>query len=318
MIDFNTLGDIARTVLASGNCPNHLKKYERIYADTKKNMYVSVVDKKKTVAHMQITMQRGVEAGIQPITALNTIVWYNGRPCLYGDAAWASVASHPEYSGFEESEDGFVLNRTKAHGKVVKCVRNFTREEAEKAGLMSLPHWQKYTERMLMIRSRGWAMRDLFADVLNGLSLAEEQKDIEQMGNHIVAPIEDAPIDEFTQKALEERGLSPDPQFMTASEVQERVNNYGTAPMSGALDKLSEAHEKAFEDMLTHGVSTLKTEPGAINYVDMKEVLKMPGFTIECENCGEAFQSKNDRRKFCSQACKSQFHYNKKREEDDE
>jgi len=49
--------------------------------------------------------------------------------------------------------------------------------------------WVTYPDRMLKMRARAFALRDAFADVLKGLGIAEEMRDIE----HIAAPPPPAP-----------------------------------------------------------------------------------------------------------------------------
>lgn len=279
MTDFEDLGAIARQTLKAGMCPEHLIAYRRVFSEKNKDRYVDIIDQDKTIALMQLTMQRGVEAGIGAISALMNIVWFNKRPCLWGDAAWTKVVSHHEYGGFEEKEDGFHLMRKKADGKVC-CIRKYTLEDAEKAGLMVLLHWRRYTDRMLMIRARSWAMRDLFPDALHGLSIAEEQRDVEDLQGYVPpAPDPDDPLDPFTKKALEERGM------------------YGVSPAAAALDDIRE------------GVSFLG---------NLKSSLEMPGIDGTCDNCGKTFKAKTARKKFCSESCKNQFHYNKQKENQDD
>jgi len=56
--------------------------------------------------------------------------------------------------------------------------REFSRADAERAGLWNKDGtWKKYPKRMLQMRARGWSLRDVFADVLCGLSIREEVRD---------------------------------------------------------------------------------------------------------------------------------------------
>lgn len=58
-------------------------------------------------------------------------------------------------------------------------VSRFTVEEATTAGLWDKAGpWKQYPKRMLRFRSRGFNLRDNFADVLKGLRTAEEVQDI--------------------------------------------------------------------------------------------------------------------------------------------
>jgi hypothetical protein len=52
---------------------------------------------------------------------------------------------------------------------------------AKKAGVWKKAGpWNDYPDRMLNIRARAWCLRDLFADVLHGLSVGEEVEDYSQ------------------------------------------------------------------------------------------------------------------------------------------
>ena len=58
--------------------------------------------------------------------------------------------------------------------------REFSAHDAETAGLWTKPKpspWFHYPKVMLKHRARGFCLRDLFPDVLKGLSLAEEMQD---------------------------------------------------------------------------------------------------------------------------------------------
>ena len=56
-------------------------------------------------------------------------------------------------------------------------VRTFSREDANLAGHMNKDTYKKNLRRMLSIRARTFALRDVFADVLRGLKVAEEVMD---------------------------------------------------------------------------------------------------------------------------------------------
>jgi hypothetical protein len=64
----------------------------------------------------------------------------------------------------------------------------FSIEDAKRAGLLGKSGpWQQYTARMLTLRARAFALRDKFADVLKGLSMAEEAMDIPQPTPSVVS-----------------------------------------------------------------------------------------------------------------------------------
>ncbi len=57
--------------------------------------------------------------------------------------------------------------------------RSFSWEDAKQARLSAKQGpWQEYPKRMLQMRARGFALRDTFADVLKGLYVGEEARDM--------------------------------------------------------------------------------------------------------------------------------------------
>jgi hypothetical protein len=123
----------------------------------------------------------GMEIGLSPIVALQSIAVINGRPSLWGDVLPAMIikAGHRLTETVEgEGSDMIatcILDRKDGHA--VK--RTFSMADAKRAGLASKTGpWTQYPQRMLQMRARSWAVRDGAADVLRGLQIAEEQQDI--------------------------------------------------------------------------------------------------------------------------------------------
>lgn len=221
MTSTDELFNLARAVLRSKRYPDQHKKTQRLYDQFQPRQFIEILDEEATLTSVYITLVRGVEAGLSPLTALYNIVWYNDRPCIYGDVALAMVESSPNFAGIEEGftgeqmEDDWTaycdLSKT-VNGTQIGIERSFSWADAKRAGLDKLEHYQKYPQRMLAIRARTWAMRDLFADVLHGLSIAEEQRDVELSKALPEDPIQKAQtnaatnMDPFTKAALEKRG----------------------------------------------------------------------------------------------------------------
>ena len=127
----------------------------------------------------------GMELGLPPLQAVQNIMVVNGRPTLWGDAAIALVMGSRLCEMFDEDpahvaiKQGFGRCRLKRVGGRELEVR-FSMEDAKRAGLTSKPGpWQQYTGRMLVMRARSWAMRDVFPDVLKGMQIREEVDDYE-------------------------------------------------------------------------------------------------------------------------------------------
>jgi hypothetical protein len=130
-----------------------------------------------------IAIMHGMEIGLTPMSALQRIAVVNGRPTIWGDAAIGLVRGSGLCEYVKESVAGEGKNRTalcaaKRKGEAAEIVRTFGVVDAERAGLWGKQGpWTQYPDRMLQMRARAFALRDLFADVLGGLYLREEIDD---------------------------------------------------------------------------------------------------------------------------------------------
>jgi hypothetical protein len=97
---------------------------------------------------------------------------------VWGDAMIAIVQSHPVCEYIKEwQKDGIAYCAVKRRGDD-EYVSKFSKEDAKAAGLLGKPGpWSQYTDRMLQMRARGFALRDKFSDVLKGISMREEVED---------------------------------------------------------------------------------------------------------------------------------------------
>ena len=132
-----------------------------------------------------IACQWGMELGLAPLQAMQSIAVINGRPAIWGDAMLALVQASGKLEDISEeiTEDGETATCTiRRRGKPEPVKRSFTMAEAKRAGLAGKQGpWQQYPRRMLQLRARGFALRDAFADVLRGVAIAEEARDTPMM-----------------------------------------------------------------------------------------------------------------------------------------
>lgn len=134
---------------------------------------------------MLICMEMGRSIGLSMMQSLQNIAVINGKPAVYGDSLLAVVQGHSSYEWIRE-EPLFADNAASIVG--YKCTvkrRNheehtycFTMEDAKKASLWGKPGpWSQYPSRMLQMRARGFALRNTFADALQGIQIVEEIQD---------------------------------------------------------------------------------------------------------------------------------------------
>lgn len=137
-----------------------------------------------------VAIQWGREVGLGPLQALQNIAVINGRPSIWGDAAIALVRGHPDCLSVQEGVEGEgdtrqgwceVTRRGEAPQR-----RTFSVADAKRAGLWGKAGpWQQYPDRMLQLRARGFAIRDVFPDALRGVMTREEAEDMPPEPRHV-------------------------------------------------------------------------------------------------------------------------------------
>lgn len=130
-----------------------------------------------------VAVQWGAEIGLAPMQAMQNIAVINGRPSLWGDAMLALVrgSGKLEYIN-EEITDSYVTCTVKRINEP-ETSRTFGLDDAKKAGLLSKGPWTQYPKRMMQMRARAFALRDVFTDVLKGMASADEEQDkVKDMG----------------------------------------------------------------------------------------------------------------------------------------
>lgn len=135
-------------------------------------------DYKNKPGNVLVAIQMGAELGLAPMQAVQSIAVINGRPSLWGDGLLALVQAHGECEDVIETDDGETATCVVKRRGRKDTTATFSMAEARNAGLAGGNVWKAYPKRMRQMRARGFALRDAFADVLKGMNLAEEQRDI--------------------------------------------------------------------------------------------------------------------------------------------
>lgn len=130
-------------------------------------------------ADVLVACQWGAEIGLPPLQALQSIAVINNVPSVWGDAVVGLVRGSGvcEYINQDWDEETKTATCTVKRKGEPEQVRTFSREDANLAGHMNKDTYKKNLRRMLSIRARTFALRDVFADVLRGLKVAEEVMD---------------------------------------------------------------------------------------------------------------------------------------------
>jgi hypothetical protein len=138
-----------------------------------------------------VAIYKGAVLGLDAFTALQRISVINGRATIWGDTALALVKKSGLLISFKEEiieNDKMVAICTVQRKGEEEHISKFTQNDAVTAGLWGNNVWKKYPKRMLKYRARAYALRDVFADVLDGLYLKEEMEGSEEnfAGSNVV------------------------------------------------------------------------------------------------------------------------------------
>lgn len=158
-----------------------------------------------------VVIMHGAEVGLAPMQALQSIAMIRGRPSIWGDGAMGLVRgsgllewAREQING--EGDEMIAVCAVQRRGEPDSVTRTFSVADAKLAGLWGKGiTWSTYPKRMLQMRARSLALRDVFADVLRGLYITEESMDIPPSAAEILPPApppeEDAEIDAIAIKS---------------------------------------------------------------------------------------------------------------------
>lgn len=187
---------------------------------------------------LAVLILAGLDVGLTPTQAAGSIMLTGGKPAIYGDGALALVRASGLLDSIDEDVTGtgdqrHAVCKLKRKGEQERTFR-FSLADAKRAGLIERANgkgpWVTYPDRMLLMRARGFGLRDVFSDVLRGLVTAEEAMDASASpsASQPLPPVEvvsvksaaPAPVAE-TQRAelppaVHDRPAAPDPEPMPA------------------------------------------------------------------------------------------------------
>lgn len=141
-------------------------------------------------ADVLVACQWGAEIGLKPLQSLQNIAVINNIPAVWGDALVALVRASGLCEYIQQEWDEKTRTATckvKRKGEPEE-VRTFSYEDANIAGHLNKATYKQNLKRMLSIRARAFALRDVFADVLKGLKVAEEVMDYPEEKDITPAP----------------------------------------------------------------------------------------------------------------------------------
>ena len=248
-----------------------------------------------------VAVQWGMELGLKPLQAMQSIAVINGRPALWGDAVIALVRSNPlcEYV-YESVENSVATCRAKRRGDPNEHVRSFSEADAKQAGLIGKPGpWTQYKNRMLQLRARAFLLRDLFPDVLRGMAMAEELQDIETdvMPAPVVSLMPKSKQQASAAPAIEHQPSIPVPQATTYPEHQPEP--VAQPAQAQPAQQRTERTESAAPLKATAGMLT--SLRAAIGQAAIDEVEMCETFKVDCLE-SMTLADVNEALKLCKQA----------------
>lgn len=162
-------------------------------------------DYRSKPGNVLIAVQMGAEVGLQPMAAIQNIAVINGKPGIYGDAGKAILLA----AGCQIEEDDIKLIKERGYASCTitrngkQTTRTYGIDNAKTAKLWGKEGpWSTNPERQMAWRAFWFAARDAAADLLKGLSGAEELRDYTPVEREINAtpergePVKDAYPDE--------------------------------------------------------------------------------------------------------------------------
>ena len=188
-----------------------------------------------------VAWQLGAEVGLEPMQALAGIAVINGRPSLWGDTFLAVAMNHPAFVSIQEMSFSEIKIKQEATCIVVRknrepVHRTFSVADARQAQLWGKAGpWKQYPERMLQMRARGFAIRDVFPDALIGMISAEEAHDYQPLERQLDGTLELKELKEGTHKF----GFSAKPTQEPAPEHPADSSTY-----LGLIDMISAATDE--------------------------------------------------------------------------
>lgn len=145
----------------------------------------------KNVQAVAVAVQKGMEHGLSPLSALSSVYVVNGMPAWTGKAALGLVLASGlivpgTYRAWIEGEGDKMIATVESQRGAGRLIRTtFSVADAKAAKLWNKKGrggedtpWITYPKRMLLWRAISFHLNDNYPDVLGGAPIAEEAIDI--------------------------------------------------------------------------------------------------------------------------------------------
>lgn len=224
---------LAKTPLTAGNAPRAIVPVDFEGAYRIANVVVTAGMAPKTLNSVEkamVAILHGLEVGLTPMNALQSIAVINGRPTIWGDGAIGLIRAsglleymHERFEGEGNTLTAVCIVKRKGEPKEIRGEFSWSDVLCAHLNAKEGP-WQTYPRRMMQMRAR-WPLRDVFADVLKGLALKEEVEDMDRQD--IQAP----QIPDNSEPPA--RRKVPSPPLAEVVEVQPKKEKVPELPTDG-------------------------------------------------------------------------------------
>lgn len=220
-----------------------------------------------------IAMAMGYQIGLSVEQAVQAIAVINGRPCLWGDDMLALCMNHPDFVDIIEEPIKSHTNTVMGYRCTVKRkgmsdhTTEFDLNMAKKAGLLGKAGvWTQYPERMMMLRARGFALRNRFPDALKGIKSREEVEDYVDAEYSVIEDKSGSRTEQLKRDFLTKTG-----------KLNAEMLTPDVAPIQDSNDS-SEAVETGLQE--TRIVDETGEEAAKLHF-EIRQLIEEKGFTEE-------------------------------------
>lgn len=219
---WRTMGLIADTFLKSGAMPKSMD----------------------TAPKLMVALQAGKEAGLQPLEAINSFYFVNGKVSIYGDMAIAQVLRAGHKVEWGKCDDKTATVKITRGDNGASNEATFTMQMAIDRGMTSNAVYKKYPENMLRFKAFHACAKFIVSDALHGVPVKEiiEAETIEEMPivKTIATTVNTVPSASVTQPKLEvslEEALAKEPEKVEALPAEPKTESKGMKAMREAKEK---------------------------------------------------------------------------------
>lgn len=206
---------------------------------------------------MVMVIQAGYEAGLQPIEALNSFYFVNGKISMYGEQGIALVRRKGHQIQWGKCNDETATCKITRSDTGESLEQTFTMEMARKRGLTNKGGaWVTAPDNMLKFKAFWAVARFLVPDAIHGLPMKEEletEMTVIDKENHKpiskkqkAEAIDHPPLDEALEATPVEEDTKPEPKRPKKEERDEIVSEESKPkkPESPAAKAMREGLEK--------------------------------------------------------------------------